>query len=336
MTANNTERPQSTTIVFIGDVMLGRLVSEQIPHRSPDSFWGNTLPILQGADAVFANLECAITTHHRPWSRTPKVFHFGAVPEAIDVLKTGNISFVSLANNHVLDFEEAGFIDTLEHLDRAGIAHAGGGPDLAAARKPAMVNAGDLTLAVFAVTDNTPEFAATDRRPGTAYCDVANRSGWWPDSGNIAAARREGADIVVLSAHLGPNMVEQPLPRLRHYKQAMVERGNDIVHGHSAHNFQAVERFQQGLILHDTGDFLDDYAVDPILRNDWSFIFEIEICQKRLRRLRLYPVRLTLAAVNLAEEEDAGAILSRMAMLCDRFGTQFETSNMGFALDLET
>jgi len=336
MTADNAKKPETTTIVFIGDVMLGRLVSEQIPHQPPESFWGNTLPIFQNADAAFANLECAITTHLTPWSRTPKVFHFGAVPEAIDVLKAGNISFVSLANNHVLDFEDTGFVDTLKHLDKAGIAHAGGGVDLAEAREPAMVKVGDLTLAVFAVTDNTPEFAASDRRPGTAYCNVADRSSWWPGSGDIAAARRDGADIVVLSAHLGPNMVEQPLPRLRTYKQAMIERGIDIVHGHSAHNFQAVERFGPGLILHDSGDFLDDYAVDPVLRNDWSFIFAVEICQKRLRRLRLYPVRLSFAAVNLAEEEKADAIRSRMASLSDRFGTHFQTDDTGFRLDLET
>ena len=87
MITGNTKKPETTTIVFIGDVMLGRLVSEQIPHQPPESLWGNTLPIFQNADAAFANLECAITTHLTPWSRTPKVFHFGAVPEAIDVLK---------------------------------------------------------------------------------------------------------------------------------------------------------------------------------------------------------------------------------------------------------
>ena len=336
MTADNTVGAETTTIVFIGDVMLGRLVSEQIPHRSPESFWGDTLPILRSADAVFANLECAITTHRTPWSRTPKVFHFGAVPQAIEVLKAGNIGYVSLANNHVLDFEEAGFVDTLKHLDRAGMAHAGGGANLTAARQPAMVKAGDLTLAIFAVTDNTPEFAATDRRPGTAYCDVADQAGWWPDSRDIAAARRDGADFVVLSAHLGPNMVEQPLPRLRHYKQAMIERGVDIVHGHSAHNFQGIERLQQGIILHDSGDFLDDYAVDPVLRNDWSFIFVIGISNKRLQHLRLYPVRLSFAAVNLAKDDEADAIVSRMQTRSHPFGTRFKTDDTGLLLDLAT
>jgi hypothetical protein len=41
MTADNAESLKTTTIVFIGDVMLGRLVGEQIPHRPPESFWDN-------------------------------------------------------------------------------------------------------------------------------------------------------------------------------------------------------------------------------------------------------------------------------------------------------
>ena len=68
------------TLAFIGDVMLGRGVNEEIAQRSPESFWGNVLPILQGADAVIANLECAITQHTQKCSRTPKVFYFRAEP----------------------------------------------------------------------------------------------------------------------------------------------------------------------------------------------------------------------------------------------------------------
>ena len=49
------------TIAFIGDVMLGRGVDELIGRNDPDSFWGDVLPVLQAADAVVANLECAIT-----------------------------------------------------------------------------------------------------------------------------------------------------------------------------------------------------------------------------------------------------------------------------------
>ncbi|MBD2665620.1 CapA family protein [Richelia sinica] len=46
---------KSVTLAFIGDFMLGRGVNEEIPRRSAESFWGDVLPILRGADAVIAN-----------------------------------------------------------------------------------------------------------------------------------------------------------------------------------------------------------------------------------------------------------------------------------------
>ena len=44
-----------------------------------------------------------------------------------------------------------------------------------------------------------------------------------------------------------------------------------MIHGHSAHLFQGIEFYKGKLILYDTGDFVDDYQVDPLLRNDRSF-----------------------------------------------------------------
>jgi poly-gamma-glutamate synthesis protein (capsule biosynthesis protein) len=60
---------------------------------------------LRDAVGVFANLECAITTHAAWWSRTTKVFHFRASPGTTAILRAANIRWVSLANNHSLDFE---------------------------------------------------------------------------------------------------------------------------------------------------------------------------------------------------------------------------------------
>jgi len=74
-------------VAFIGDVMLGRGVNEEIAYRPPEYFWGTTLPVLRSADAVIANLECAITNHEKEWQETPKAFYFRADPKAIDVLR---------------------------------------------------------------------------------------------------------------------------------------------------------------------------------------------------------------------------------------------------------
>ncbi|MCT8973697.1 CapA family protein [Microbaculum marinisediminis] len=322
------------TLAFLGDVMLGRLVSDEIGRRPPAFFWGDALSLLHGADAVFVNLECAVTGNPEPWRRTEKVFHFKAVPKAIDVLKAARVRFACLANNHVLDFETEGLLETLSLLDSAGIPHAGAGRTRDEAERAAFVDVKGLRVALFAATDNEPDFAATDEAPGTKHVDPYRDEPVWPTPRDIEAARSDGADLVVASLHLGPNMVLQPSPPLRGYKQRLCESGVDIVHGHSAHVFQGVERRGNGLILHDTGDYLDDYAVDPQLRNDWSFVFVVEADETGLKRLVLHPVRLEFATTRRADGPEAAAICDRMEALSEPFGTRFRRVDGRLELDL--
>lgn len=326
-------RSERATLAFIGDLMFGRLVSQHLGEHDPEWFWGDLTGLLQGADAVFANLECAVTTSGEAWRRTPKTFHFRADPACIHVLKAGNIAFVSLANNHALDFETRGLMDTIAYLDDAGIAHAGAGADAEAAAAPAFVRAGALTLAAFAVTDNMPEARAGPGEPGVCHVDAdAEQAG--PSEAALSRARARGADAVVVSAHLGPNMVERPSRALRAYKRGLIGRGVDVVHGHSAHVIQGLERIGAGLVMHDVGDFLDDYAVDRWLRNDLSFIFFVEADKQALRRVRLVPVRLRLAQTNLAAPDEADWICGRMQERSRAFGVELERTEEGLRLDL--
>lgn len=323
------------TLGLIGDVMLGRLVNDQIPDRPPGSFWGDTLPILREADAVIANLECAISTDGRAWSRAPKAFHFRADPAAVGVLRAGNIRCVSLANNHSLDFETEGLVDTLAHLDEAGILHAGAGRTLEEAMAPALLRLPGVTVGVIALTDNEPAFVARHNRPGTWYTEIRSTGDVLaPIEERVRSLREQGADLVVLSVHWGPNMVERPPVRFRSFARDVIDRGVDVLHGHSAHIFQAVERHRNGLILYSTGDILDDYAVDPRLHNDWSFIFLVEADGAGLRRLRLVPVQLHLARVDRADGETFEAIRRRMEDLCTEFGTPLGRTVEGLELVL--
>jgi len=313
--------------------MLGRLVSREIGRWAPESFWGDTLPILQGANAVIANLECAISERGSAWMRTPKVFHFRAEPGAIAVLQAAGVRYVRLANNHVLDYEKPAFLDTLALLDEAGIARAGAGADLDEARRAARFEAGALKIAAFSVTDNEPPFAAGPERPGVC-CVEPEAANVWPTGAAIQAERDAGAELLRVSAQLGPNMVLSRAPHLRAFKQRLLELGCDIVHGHSAHVFQGIETAGRRLILHDTGDFLDDYAVDGICRNDWSFLFLLEIDAGGVRRAVLRPVELGFAEVNLARGKAFDAICDRMVEQSAAFGTALERCTDGLELVL--
>jgi poly-gamma-glutamate capsule biosynthesis protein CapA/YwtB (metallophosphatase superfamily) len=311
-----------TTLALTGDVMLGRGVNETLRAARPEEPWGDVLPLLHSADLRIINLECAITEHRRPWSRTPKVFHFRADPLAIEVLRAARVDACSLANNHTLDLEEQGLLDTLAHLEDAGIRYAGAGHNVEEAARPVLLEEG---VALAAFTDNEPPFAAGPDKPGTNYLPVSLE----PDALRrveeaVGAAREAGARTIVFSNHWGPNMVERPRGLFRRFARAVVDRGADVYYGHSAHVFQGVEIYKGKPILYDTGDFLDDYAVDPNLRNDRSFLFRVSLEGGDLERLELFPVTLPYARVELARGTEREAILDRMVGLSAEMDTAFD------------
>jgi poly-gamma-glutamate capsule biosynthesis protein CapA/YwtB (metallophosphatase superfamily) len=316
------------TLALTGDVMLGRRVAEALnDHMRPEEPWGDVRPLLDAADLRIINLECAITDNEQPWIRTAKVFHFRAQPSAIETLRTARIDACSLANNHTLDFEEQGLLDTLEHLDAAGIRHAGAGRNQEEAADPAILTVPanhTRRAALLAFTDNEPSFAAGTDRPGTNYLPVSLK----PDvlrrvERAVSAVRGMGVDTVIFSNHWGPNMVQRPKKIFRRFAHAVIDRGVDIYYGHSAHVFQGVEIYRGKPIIYDTGDFIDDYAVNPELRNDWSFLFQVSVVEGRFERLDLTPVKLSYARVDLATGGERETILNRMEGLSAEMGTVF-------------
>jgi poly-gamma-glutamate synthesis protein (capsule biosynthesis protein) len=116
-------------------------------------------------------------------------------------------------------------------------------------------------------------------------------------------------------------MVERPNQLFRRFARAVIDRGADVYYGHSAHVFQGVEIYKGKLILYDTGDFIDDYAVGERLRNDRSFVFRVSLEGRELRRLTLLPVSLPYARVELARGGEREAILGRMVALSAEMGT---------------
>jgi poly-gamma-glutamate capsule biosynthesis protein CapA/YwtB (metallophosphatase superfamily) len=317
---------EATTLAFLGDLMLGRKISRALHHHPPEWFWGDALPVLRGADAVFANLECPIA--QGPLARNAwKTFHFRADPAAVEILKCGNVRFVCLANNHTLDYGAAGLSQTLSILDAAGIGHAGAGMNRLEAEEPATIRLRGLTVGIIAATDNVRVFGAGSDHPGTNFITTIrgrSRAREWI-ARSSEALRQAGADLVVLALHWGPNMRTAPPSWFRRFAHAAIESGVDIVHGHSAHVFQAVERHRDGAILYDTGNFIDDYWKFPFRHTFWSFIFLVEVGADRRWRLRLLPVNVHTSShaspLSLATGDSFQAIREHMRRLCRAFDT---------------
>jgi poly-gamma-glutamate synthesis protein (capsule biosynthesis protein) len=314
------------TIAFGGDTMLGRLVAGRIAERGPGSVWGNILPDLWSADLLCVNLECALTTSAEPWlDGKRKAFYFRAHPRAVEALHIAGVDLVSLANNHVLDFREAGLRETIATLDAAGIAHAGAGPDLAAAARPARIDADGLRVGVVAFADHPDEWAAGLGAAGINHLRIPADDDLADVRRSLAAAR-EGADLVVLSLHWGPNMRERPSADFRNFARAAVESGADVVWGHSAHVVQGVEFHRGRPILYDTGELVDDYAVDADLRNDLGALFVVRARPGSIDHVSLVPLRIDDMHVSCLEGAEREWFVERVRRLCAELGTEVVTS----------
>lgn len=312
---------EKITIGLAGDVMIGRGVHDAITNNGYSYPWGNVLPLLKNTDLNIINLEAALTNSTK---KVWKTFNFKATPDRIKTLTQANVTAVNLANNHILDFSEEGLIETLQTLDEAGVKHTGAGMNEKEAEKPIILTLKSTLLGILGFTDNEPGWKAGTFTSGVNYIDISNEQDCHKTLMKITKLRKQ-TDLVIVSIHWGPNMQAEPEQYFIDFAHAMIEHGADIVHGHSAHNFQGIEIYKQRLILYDTGDFVDDYAVDTYLRNDHSFFFIVEVSKQQIKKLVLIPVLISKCQVNLAEGEDYKWCMQRITKLSAKFGTTIST-----------
>jgi poly-gamma-glutamate synthesis protein (capsule biosynthesis protein) len=309
-------------IAIVGDVMLGRLLNQALMVEQPAYPWGNTLPLFAASDLRICNLECVLADRGRPWSVTSKMFHFRSNARNVAVLQAAQINLVSLANNHVLDYEYDALFEMLEVLQRANIHYAGAGRDRDDAWRPAQFAVGETRIAAFALTDNVPEWEATDKVPGVCYVPVEREDERAKRLFASVGKAKSGADCVIVSCHWGPNWGYEPPDSHLAFAHALVDAGADIVFGHSPHVFRGIELYRGHPILYSAGNFIDDYAVDEVERNDESFVFTLNMEHGIVQELELYPTLIREFQALLAEPPDALRIGKKMQALCERLGTR--------------
>ena len=84
---------------------------------------------------------------------------------------------------------------------------------------------------------------------------------------------------------------------------------------------RGVEIYQGRPILYSSGNFIDDYAVDEIERNDRSLIFMLETEAGTLTRIRLYPTVIRRYQARMAAGAESEEIAAKMRQLCADLGT---------------
>jgi poly-gamma-glutamate capsule biosynthesis protein CapA/YwtB (metallophosphatase superfamily) len=304
----------TVTVALAGDTMLGRGVAERLAEAPPESLFApEVVEFVRGADLVVLNLECCISDRGAPWPDPAKPFFFRAPPAAVEALTHLGVDCLTLANNHALDFGEGALVDTMERLTGAGIAWVGAGEDADTARRAVVLESNGFRLAVVGLTDHPADFAA-GTGPGVAYADLRTGVPDWV----IEAVRSAEADAVLATPHWGPNMTARPVPYVLQAAEALVNAGATVVAGHSAHVFHGV----RDRVLFDLGDFIDDYAVDPVLRNDLGLLWRLTLDRDGPRRLEALALRLEYCFTRPADGDEAAWVGRRLRQACAELDTE--------------
>ncbi len=304
--------------------MLGRSVGDAIRSgTSPARLWHPDLRVLAGSlDLVICNLECCLSDSGAPTSLIEgKPFFFRGPPQAVAALQAINAGVVGLANNHMLDFGEQGGADTVELLQAHGIATAGAGANVLAARSPALVRCAGSRIGVLALSDHPVEYAATMERFGIAYAPLRAGAPAWLLEG--LAALRKRCEVAIVFIHWGPNMATRPMGWQRRLATALISAGADAIAGHSAHVFQGIAWEQGRPVLYDLGDALDDYMTDPELRNDLG-VLAIWDADRATNALELVGLALDHCRTRPAAGEEAEWIADRLTHACGELDSEVQ------------
>ena len=135
----------------------------------------------------------------------------------------------------------------------------------------------------------------------------------------VSGLPADAEDVPVIPHCWGTMISAPPLHHLR-AADALVDAGATLVAGHSAHLPHGVA----GPVLYDLGDFLDDYRVDPRLRNDLGLLFLVTLDGGGPIRLEALPLKLEYCHTRLATGEDAAWMRHRFRAACAALDTTVE------------
>ncbi len=287
-TAEQDEAPR-TTLLVTGDLMLGRGVLDARAALAPFS------RRLAAADLAVGTLESTLSTAGSPQQGGDS---FAADPGVVPLLAEAGFDALSLANNHVGDYEEEALLATVRRLRRSPVAPFGAGRDVRAAARPAVVEHAGVRFAFlgFNAIGETPR--ATRQRAGALSVRMPPRTGPLVDRDLQRVERQvrraqERADVVVVLPHWGRQYTHEPEPVQRRVARRLARAGADLVVGGHPHWVQGLDRYGDTLVAHSLGNFVFD--MDFMAETMEGVVLRVDFDGDRIASYRLLPYRLDAA-----------------------------------------
>lgn len=217
------------TLIFTGDVMLGRSVNTQIlSHSDPAWPFQKISSVLSQADLTIINLESPFVKGCKP---TDEGMTFCSDPNNVKGLVSAGVDYASIANNHSNNYGNVGIEDTKTVLTSNNIVPLEQGK------------------ADFKTVKNTKiAFIAFSDLPYVQDDIVKTK---------ISEASRS-ADLVIVLFHWGIEYQTQPSKRQIFLAHLAIDSGADVVVGHHPHVVQSEESYNGKPIFYSLGNLVFD------------------------------------------------------------------------------
>jgi hypothetical protein len=220
-----------------------------LPYTDRTGNRGAMRELVKGADLAIANFENPAPDAFR--------FHgsgtsFTANPAYIEGLRNAGIDWVSLANNHIGDAGRAGMLQTIRNVREHGIASSGLGKNSKAAHKAAILDVKGVKVGLLGYDAIARKYAAGPTTPGSARLTAKALKR------DIRAARKAGAQVVIVMPHWGVEYRATPFAGQQKLARTAIDAGADMVIGNHAHWAGALEIHDDKPIWYALGNFVFD------------------------------------------------------------------------------
>jgi Bacterial capsule synthesis protein PGA_cap len=269
---------RSVTLSVAGDLMPYEWIQPQFcPH-----LWDDIGDDFFSSDITFANLETPIDAA-KPPSLVPEVMLtdmlFNGDETMFSIFNADNFAskttarigfdILGTANNHSLDMAEAGVYSTIDFLEKKNIQHLGTAKTREEREKTVIIERNGIRLAFVSYTFSMNQKVNPADKPWLVNHLEVNQ----PNvdlsvlTQDIAKAKQQNADLVILSLHYGNAYQAYPCPHIvNNTKRIFEECGADIILGGHAHNVQPMAAYpftcphtgveKRGFVIFSLGDFV--------------------------------------------------------------------------------
>jgi poly-gamma-glutamate capsule biosynthesis protein CapA/YwtB (metallophosphatase superfamily) len=304
----------TVSLALVGDLLPAARVLELMMKNGYDYPFREAKSELESADIAAGNLEAPITTRGTP--ALDKQYVFRGTPEAVTALKEAGFDYLSLANNHTLDYGWEGLSDTMDYLDDANLKHSGAGNDDREAFTPAYIESKGMTIAFVSVTRVVPDVSWKADRINSGVAEAYSPT-------RVVAAIKEAnvnADLVVVMVHWGEERKDYPVEHQTNLGHQFVDAGADLVIGSHPHVLQGFEAYKGKWIAYSLGNFV--FSTTASSKTSETGVLNAQCDKDGVCSLKFKP----MFAVNSQPapmEADAGkALLARLSTLS--FGASVE------------